>query len=91
MSENKTQDNLMEAFTGESQANRKYLAYSKKAEKDGKLNAAKLFKITEILTGPNDQPIPDIMSEIIIDIFEIIQINKNHRPDPIWLFCDSPA
>ncbi len=44
MSENKTHDNLMEAFAGESQANRKYLAYSKKAEKDGKLNAAKLFK-----------------------------------------------
>ena len=34
----------MEAFAGESQANRKYLAYSKKAEKDGKINAAKLFK-----------------------------------------------
>ncbi|NDL66780.1 ferritin family protein [Anaerotalea alkaliphila] len=41
---NTTLDNLMEAFAGESQANRKYLAYSKKAEKDGNLNAAKLFK-----------------------------------------------
>ncbi len=39
-----TLDNLMDAFAGESQANRKYLAYSKKAEKEGKLNAAKLFK-----------------------------------------------
>lgn len=44
MSENKTLNNLMEAFSGEAQANRKYLAYSKKAEKDGKINAAKLFK-----------------------------------------------
>ena len=44
MNENKTQANLMDAFAGESQANRKYLAYAKKAEKDGKLNAAKLFK-----------------------------------------------
>jgi len=44
MSESKTIGNLMEAFAGEAQANRKYLAYSKKAEKDGKLNAAKLFK-----------------------------------------------
>lgn len=34
----------MEAFAGESQANRKYLAYSKKAEAEGKTNAAKLFK-----------------------------------------------
>ena len=44
MSENKTLDNLMEAFAGESQANRKYLAYARKAEKEGKLNAAKLFR-----------------------------------------------
>lgn len=44
MNENKTLDNLMEAFAGESQANRKYMAYSKKAEKDGKINAAKLFR-----------------------------------------------
>ena len=44
MSENKTNKNLLEAFAGESQANRKYTAYAKKAEKDGHLNAAKLFK-----------------------------------------------
>lgn len=44
MSENKTLDNLMEAFAGESQANRKYTAYAKKAEADGKTNAAKLFR-----------------------------------------------
>jgi rubrerythrin len=44
MDQNKTIDNLMAAFAGESQANRKYLAYSKKAEKEGKMNAAKLFK-----------------------------------------------
>ena len=44
MNEQKTLKNLMEAFAGESQANRKYLAYAKKAEKDGKLNAAKLFR-----------------------------------------------
>ncbi|MDR7855293.1 rubrerythrin family protein [Tissierella sp.] len=40
----KTIDNLMDAFAGESQANRKYLAYAKKAEADGKINAAKLFR-----------------------------------------------
>ena len=44
MNESKTNKNLMEAFAGESQANRKYLSYSKKAEKDGMPNAAKLFK-----------------------------------------------
>lgn len=44
MENQKTLNNLMEAFAGESQANRKYTAYAKKAEKDGKLNAAKLFR-----------------------------------------------
>lgn len=44
MEENKTFKNLMAAFTGESEANRKYTAYARKAEKDGKINAAKLFR-----------------------------------------------
>ena len=44
MSEKKTLENLMAAFAGESQANRKYLAFAKKAEEEGKLNAAKLFR-----------------------------------------------
>ncbi|WP_313343732.1 ferritin family protein [Sedimentibacter sp.] len=42
--EEKTLQNLMDGFAGESQANRKYSAYAKKAEKEGKVNAAKLFK-----------------------------------------------
>ena len=45
MARNKTIDNLMEAFAGESQANRKYTAYAKQAESEGKLNAAKLFRV----------------------------------------------
>ena len=44
MENNKTFENLMEAFAGESQANRKYTAYGRKAEAEGKKNAAKLFK-----------------------------------------------
>ena len=44
MSENKALKNLMAAFAGESEANRKYTAYAKKAEKEGYLNAAKLFR-----------------------------------------------
>lgn len=44
MEKNKTLENLMKAFAGESQANRKYTAYAKKAEADGNLNAAKLFR-----------------------------------------------
>lgn len=44
MENNKTLKNLMDGFAGESQANRKYLAYAKKAEAEGKTNAAKLFR-----------------------------------------------
>lgn len=39
-----TSDNLKEAFAGESQANRKYLAFAKKAQKDGFPQVAKLFR-----------------------------------------------
>ena len=39
-----TQDNLKDAFAGESQANRKYLAYGEQAEKDGHTQVAKLFR-----------------------------------------------
>ncbi|MGA1868379.1 MAG: rubrerythrin family protein [bacterium] len=39
-----TIDNLKEAFAGESQANRKYLAFAKKAEADGYPQVAKLFR-----------------------------------------------
>lgn len=40
----KTKINLMEAFAGESQANRKYLAFAKKAEEEGFKQIAKLFR-----------------------------------------------
>ena len=38
-----TRENLKEAFAGESQANQKYRAFAKKAERDGFPNIAKLF------------------------------------------------
>lgn len=39
-----TEKNLQEAFAGESQANRKYLAFAKKALEEGYPKVAKLFK-----------------------------------------------
>lgn len=39
-----TTDNLEAAFAGESQANRKYLAFAKKADEDGLPQVAKLFR-----------------------------------------------
>lgn len=41
-----TTENLKVAFAGESQANRKYLAFAKKAEADGFPQIAKLFRAT---------------------------------------------
>jgi rubrerythrin len=40
----KTEQNLREAFAGESQANRKYLAFAKKADKEGYPRTARLFR-----------------------------------------------
>jgi len=40
----KTEKDLMDAFAGESQANRKYLAFAKKAEAEGFRQIAKLFR-----------------------------------------------
>lgn len=40
----KTQENLLAAFAGESQANRKYLAFAKQADKEGLPQVAKLFR-----------------------------------------------
>jgi rubrerythrin len=39
-----TDENLKEAFAGESQANRKYLAFAKKADKEGFFQVARLFR-----------------------------------------------
>jgi rubrerythrin len=39
-----TKENLAVAFAGESQANRKYLAFAKAAEKEGYAQIAKLFR-----------------------------------------------
>lgn len=40
----KSEENLKAAFAGESQANRKYLAFAKQADKEGYPQAAKLFR-----------------------------------------------
>ncbi len=40
----KTEEALKEAFAGESQANRKYLAFAAKADQEGHPQAARLFR-----------------------------------------------
>ena len=41
-----TQENLQEAFAGESQANRRYLFFAENAEKEGNSQIARLFRAT---------------------------------------------
>jgi len=41
-----TEKNLKEAFAGESQASQKYLAFARKAEREGLHNIARLFRTT---------------------------------------------
>jgi rubrerythrin len=41
-----TQDNLKTAFAGESQANQKYRAFARQAERDGFTYVARLFRLT---------------------------------------------
>ena len=42
----KTEQNLMEAFAGESQARNKYTFYASKAKKDGYVQIANIFEQT---------------------------------------------
>ena len=44
MAKYRTEDNLKDAFAGESEANRRYTFYAEKAEKDGYPQVAKLFR-----------------------------------------------
>ena len=41
----KTEENLRDAFAGESQANRRYLAFASAADKEGYPQVAKLFRV----------------------------------------------
>jgi rubrerythrin len=41
-----TEENLKEAFAGESQANQKYRAFAKQAEQEGFASIARLFRLT---------------------------------------------
>jgi rubrerythrin len=44
LKDSQTEKNLREAFAGESQANRKYLAFAKKADQEGFKQVARLFR-----------------------------------------------
>ena len=77
----KTLENLMEAFAGESQANRKYIAYSKKAEADGKKNAAKLFKAAsdaETIHALKHFEVADKIKSTVENLYDAVN-GENHE------------
>ena len=47
LSGSKTQDNLKEAFAGESQANRRYLYFAQKADVEGYPDVAALLSVQD--------------------------------------------
>ena len=52
----KTESNLMEAFAGESQANRKYLAFAEKADAEGQAQIARLFRAAAARSDRHPSP-----------------------------------
>jgi rubrerythrin len=59
-----TTDNLKDAFSGESMANRKYLAFANKAEKDGYKQIAKLFRAAAAAETVHAHNHLDILDEV---------------------------
>ena len=59
-----TIDNLKDAFSGESMANRKYLAFAVKADKDGYKQIAKLFRAAAAAETVHAHNHLDILGEI---------------------------
>ena len=55
-----TDENLQTAFAGESQANRKYTAFSRKAEQEGFTNIAQLFKAAAEAETVHDNKIKEL-------------------------------
>lgn len=88
----KTEKDLMEAFAGESQANRKYLAFAKKAQEEGHPQAAKLFRAAaqsetihahkhlDFLGGVQDTP-RNIEASIEGETYEFTQMYPSFKAD----------
>ena len=67
------EEGLKEAFAGESQANRKYLAFAEKADKDGFPQVAKLFRAADAYKNWYDVPESEVLEIINKSKFYIKQ------------------
>jgi rubrerythrin len=59
-----TMENAMEAYAGESQANRKYLAFAEQAESEGYKNIARLFRAASEAEGVHARKLMKAMGMI---------------------------
>jgi rubrerythrin len=83
-----TSENLKAAFAGESQANRKYLAFSRQAEEEGYHQVAKLFRAAaeaETVHALNHAKVMGIIGDTISNLKAAIEgetyENKQMYPD----------
>ena len=88
---NQSKKNLAEAFAGESQANRRYLAFAKKAEEDGFPNIARLFRLaaeSETVHAINHLKAMDGINSTLDNVKEAWQGEKDEFTDMYPMFMD---
>ncbi len=88
---NQSVKNLKEAFAGESQANRRYLAFAKKAEEDGFPNIARLFRAaaqSETVHAINHLKAMDGIKSTLENAKEAWQGEKDEFTDMYPMFMD---
>lgn len=83
--------NLAEAFAGESQANRRYLAFADKAEEEGYSNVARLFRAaaeSETIHAINHLKAMDGINSTLENAKEAWQGEKDEYTDMYPMFMD---
>lgn len=88
---NQSFKNLAEAFAGEAQANRRYLAFAKKAEEDGYPNIARLFRLaaeSETLHAINHLKAMDGINSTLENVKEAWQGEKDEFTEMYPMFID---
>ena len=88
---NQSVKNLKEAFAGESQANRRYLAFAIKAEEDGYPNIARLFRVaaeSETIHAINHLKAMDGIKSTLENAMEAWQGEKDEFTDMYPMFMD---
>ena len=97
----KTEKNLSDAFAAESQANRKYLAFAKQADKEGYPNVARLFRAIAVASVATPHlilspigclsPVADVDASGGIAVPHLIKTGCHFIPSGPRVFCQLSA